>query len=179
MPYVGGSLTVLFGKEAQGDTRVALRRMAERGADRWQAVTTENTPIGGRALEGDGGGNLRSSWYTLPVQRVRHPLGPGYRSGVASDVDYAPDVEYGTGLWGPQHRKYLIRPKRPGGMLRWRDPHTGRYVYARSVMHPGSPGQHMLEIGGRAMEAEADASLFDGITGEWSRVIERRADRQR
>jgi hypothetical protein len=64
---------------------------------------------------------------------------------VATDVDYAPYVNYGTGLYGPEHRKYLIEPKPPNEWLAWRDPKTGRWFRARRVWHPGSEGHHMIE----------------------------------
>lgn len=176
MPYVGGSLVSLFGKEPKAATRLAARRMAERGGDRMVEITVINTPIGGRDIDGTGGGNLRSSWYQLPTKRIRHVLGPAYQSGVASNVEYAPYVEHGTGLWGPRGSKYPIRPKNPGGMLRWRSP-TGGYVYARVVMHPGSPGQHMVAIAGEVTEAEVDSGgLFDSILNEWARTVEASAD---
>lgn len=172
MPYVGGSLTSLFDGKQQARTKLAMRHMAERATDRWQAVTTQNTPIGGRALEGDGGGNLRSSWYTTPAQRVAHPAGPAYQATVASDVEYAPHVEHGTGLWGPKAAKYKIEPKTPGGMLRWRN-NMGGFTYAKSVMHPGSPGQHMLQIGATVVQTEANDY---GVGAEWAEAIERGAD---
>jgi hypothetical protein len=173
--YHGGSLVSLFDEKAQAATRLAARRMAERGTDRMHSVTVENTPIGGRALEGDGGGNLRSSWYTLPVQRVVHESGdPAYEGVVASNVDYAPHVEYGTGLWGPKKAKYEIKPKTPGGWLAWRGPNG--MVYAKSVMHPGSPGQHMLQTGGFVAEYEADTFLFNDILNDWARAVEAGAD---
>jgi hypothetical protein len=118
--YVGGSLVSLFDEDAQAETALAARRMAQRGAERWQEITTENTPIGGQAGEGAGGGNLRSSWYVIPAQRVVDPRGPAYEAQVASDVDYAPHVEYGTGLWGPSHSKYpiVVAVARPGWQVR-------------------------------------------------------------
>lgn len=176
MGYEGGSLTSLFGEGPQAATDVAVMRMAEKGGDRMTELTVENTPIGGREGEGHGGGNLRSSWYTLPLERVHIGSWPGWRSGTASDVDYAPHVEYGTGLWGPQGRKYEIRPKNPGGVLRWIDPKTGHEVFARRVWHPGSPGQHMLGIAATVVEGEADSGLFDGILNDWARTVEASAD---
>lgn len=171
-PYVGGSLVSLFDEKPQAATRLAARRMAEKGTDRMLDVTVTNTPIDK--------GNLRSSWYALPVQRVQHLLAPthgAYQGTVASDVNYAPHVEYGTGLFGPSGAKYPIRPKKPGGMLRWTDRSTGDTVYAKAVMHPGSPGQHMLQIGGFVAEGEADdGTLFTGILGDWKRTVETSAD---
>lgn len=169
MPYVGGSLVSLFGREPQAATRLAARRMADKGVDRWQSVTTENTPIDT--------GNLRTSWYTLPAQKVLSAVGDAYVAKIESQVSYAPHVEYGTGLWGPSHSKYKISPKSPGGMLRWIDPKSGDMVYARSVMHPGSPGQHMVQIGAEVARAEAfEGPLFEGILADWARAVEASAD---
>jgi hypothetical protein len=137
-------------------------------------LTIENTPIDR--------GNLRTSWYQRRLRRVRGSgarTGPrggmlsGWESGVATDSEYGPDVEHGTGLYGPEHRPYLIVPKRPGGWLHWRDPRTGRDIFARRVMHPGSPGQHMVQIAAGAVEIEMiDGQLFDGILREWVRAQE-------
>lgn len=172
MGYEGDKLPDFFGKRARSATDRAVFRMAERAGDRMVSLTVENTPIGGRALEGQGGGNLRTSWYQLDVKPTTRGVTTGYETGVASDVDYAPHVEYGTGLWGPFGRKYLIEPKSPGGVLHWRSPTTGEDVFARRVWHPGSPGQHMVGIAAAVVEAEMEAGLFDDIVHEWARAVE-------
>lgn len=170
--YVGGSLRSFFDKEPQNATKLACRRMAEKAGDRMVTLTVENTPIDS--------GNLRTSWYQIPTQKVKSLLAPqdgAYRSGVATDVKYAPDVEFGTGLWGPSHAKYPITPKKAGGWLRWLDPASGHEVFARRVMHPGSPGQHMVAIAANVTEHEADSgALFSGALGEWKRTVEASAD---
>lgn len=167
MPYVGGSLTSLFDGSAQDKTNLAMRAMAERGGDRMVDITITNTPIDS--------GNLRTSWYQMPVSKTHFGIWPAWKSGVATDVDYAPHVEYGTGLWGPRHAPYPITAK-DGGFLRWIDPKTGKEVFARRVMHPGSPGQHMVAIAADVVEAEANSSLFNGVLNEWQRSIEAGAD---
>src|SRR5262245_34093277 len=129
-----GGLTPFFTEE----TRAVSRSIAERGGNEMQEWTIKNTPIDS--------GNLRTSWYVLPVKRIRHLLGPAYQSGTETRVEYAPYVEHGTGLWGPSKSKYWIRPKNPDGYLRWRDRETGQWVYAKAVRHPGSPPQHMVAI---------------------------------
>ena len=162
MPYVGGTLAPLFAVEP---VEVTMVRLADRGGERMVELTKENTPVDTR--------QLRNSWYQRRLRRVRRGRLTGWESGVATDEDYAPHVEHGTGLWGPEHRRYLILPKRPGGSLRWRDPRTGRVIFARAVMHPGSPGQHMVQIAAGALEIEAsDGLLFDPILREWVRAQE-------
>ena len=92
-------------------------------------------------------------------------------------MDYAPHVEYGTGLWGPSGAKYPIYPKDPGGLLHWIDRDSGQHVFAKMVMHPGSPGQHMIAIAGSMAEAEFDGgAIGDGVLGEWARTVEASAD---
>jgi hypothetical protein len=134
--YVGPTLADLF------DPRPAERaaeRMAEKGGDKLHDLVVGLTPIKT--------GNLATSWYRKPTLVTKSVRGTRYRSTVATDVDYAPYVNYGTGLWGPEHRKYLIEPHPPNQMLSWIDPLTGRRVFARRVWHPGSPGHHMVEEG--------------------------------
>lgn len=161
MPYVGGSLTSLFGKAAQEATRRVPGRIVHRGADRMHDVAAMNTPV--RT------GNLRTAWYQLPVV----PLGSGATGGIANDVEYAPYVEYGTGTYGPKHRPYTITPKQPGGVLAWRDPKTGHWVYATKVEHPGSPGNHMLAIAGHIVEGELiSGALAQPVLEEWQRIVE-------
>lgn len=167
MPYVGGQLAPLFDSTP---AKATLALMAHKGGDRMVELTVENTPI---ALGlGSGGGNLRTSWYQRRVRRVRRGPLSGWESGVATDVDYAPHVEFGTGLWGPEHRKYLIVPKKPGGWLAWRGP-GGEMIFARRVMHPGSPGQHMVATAAAAVEIEMmDGTLFNDLLHEWVRAQE-------
>lgn len=49
-------------------------------------------------------GRLRGS---IRVEFYSNGLG----AGVSTDVKYAPAVEFGSGLYGPEKRKYPIRPK--------------------------------------------------------------------
>jgi hypothetical protein len=111
------------------------------------ALVRQNTPIET--------GELRASWETKIV--VVHVGARGelvYESGTETEVEYVLYVEHGTGLWGPKHARYVIRPRRPDGWLRWIDPDTGQPVFARRVLHPGSPGNHMLAIGVALTEHE-------------------------
>lgn len=137
--YIGPDLAALF---ASGPTDAALPRMCDVGGDALHRYVVDNTPIKT--------GNLRTSWYRVPAKpsfgsKVR------WRTTVRTNVDYAKYVNYGTGLWGPEHRKYLIAPKAPGGTLSWVDPLRGR-VFAKHVWHPGSPGQYMVESGAAKLE---------------------------
>ena len=168
MPYVGGSLTSLFDEDQRDRTRLAMRRMVERGSERMQQVARMNTPVDT--------GELRASWYELPVTRAASAAGTGYEGGIASDVEYAPHIEYGTGLWGPQHRKYPILPKN-GEYLAWRDPASGEWIRAKRVMHPGSPGNHMVAIACSVVETEIDGGLLDGVLRDWATSVERAAGR--
>lgn len=144
MPYVGGKLSPLF--DATPAHR-AIKRMADRGGDELHDLVTRNTPIDS--------GNLRTSWYREPLRRtVGTALAfglEGWKAIVRTDVDYAPYVEWGTGLYGPEHRKYLILPTKPGGTLRWES--GGQVHFAKRVWHPGSPGQHMMSSAAARCEA--------------------------
>lgn len=166
-----------FDAPQQAATGRAAMAMAHRGGDRMHELTVINTPIGGRDQRGGGGGNLRSSWYQIPVHRIRTPKGRGFQSGVATQTEYAPHVESGTGLYGPKGAKYEIRPRTPGGYLRWVDPRTGREVFAKRVMHPGSPGAHMVATAAALVEAEFERGLVGGILDGWVRDIEAGVDR--
>lgn len=168
MGYVGGSLVSLFNDEPQKATDLAARRMSAKGADRMHELAAMNTPVES--------GVLRTSWYQLPVNKVHYGTWPAWRSGIANDVDYAPYVEYGTGIYGPEHRPYVIVPKR-APFLAWRDPATGKWIRARKVIHPGSPGNHMLAIAAHVTEAETDSGeLMQGPLDEWARAVEASAD---
>jgi hypothetical protein len=117
--------------------KAALRRMADTGGDALHEHIVMYTPIKT--------GNLATSWYREPTERELHGTAMAHVSRVATDVDYAPYVNYPTGLFGPKHTKYLIEPHPPNKFLHWKDPLTGEDRYARQVWHPGSPGNYMVE----------------------------------
>ena len=121
--------------------------MADSGGDALHDRIVENTPIKT--------GNLRSSWFRLPTENI----GSRYEARVNTEVDYAPEVNYGTGLWGPEHRKFLIEPTPPKKALTWIDPVGGNRVFAARVWSPGSPGAHMIESGAAKVEAELNEIL--------------------
>lgn len=152
-PWFDSTPTVAFGLAAAGA-----------GAKRLTALVKKNTPVDE--------GILIASIEETPTVILKDALGRTvYQSGTHTDLDRAPHTEYGTGLWGPHHAKYEIRPKKPGGFLHWVND-AGQDVFAKRVMHPGSPGAHMFAIGVAVAEAE-----FDRIVGphlrRWAREVER------
>lgn len=80
---------------------------------------------------------------TIRTERLGH--GRRVLYGNESDAWYAPIVEWGT----PRH---IIRPRK-GRFLRWVDPGTGQFVFARQVDHPGTPAYRVMS--GAALEAAA------------------------
>jgi hypothetical protein len=133
--YSGGSLVPWFDDEF---TTLTARAMAEKGGKELKRLIETKTPIDT--------GHLKDSWEQKAVSRSADYLGFAvYRSSVETNVDYAPYVEHGTGLWGPHHAKYPIRPKNPDGYLHWIGD-QGEDVFAKLVMHPGSPGAHMVAL---------------------------------
>lgn len=163
MPYVGGSLTTLFDAAAQALTAAAAKKMAEEGGDHVMSVTRMNTPVRS--------GELRASWKRSPVAPEPTVDGAGWHTAVSTDVSYAPFVEHGTGLFGPKHAPYIIKPKNPGGTLRFVV--DGRIMFAKEVLHPGSPGNHMLEIGMLVTQAAMEGGeLFHATLEEWARGVE-------
>jgi hypothetical protein len=89
-------------------------------------------------------GQLKESWHRGPVRVALSETGHVvWEISVSTEKDYAPYVEHGTGIYGPKHAKYPIRPKKPGGWLHWIGK-DGEDVFAKLVMHQGSPGQHMV-----------------------------------
>lgn len=168
MPYEGGSLVSLFNEEPQAETVLAARRMAAVGAARMREVARLNTPVNT--------GRLRESWETLPVTKTHVGPWAAYQSGIATHVKYAPYVEYGTGIYGPRHRPYVIVP-RHAPFLAWRDPATGQWVRTKKVVHPGSPGNHMVAIAAHVVEAETDSGeIMEAVLDGWAREVEASAD---
>lgn len=177
MAYVGGRLSSFF-RDHGRLTALAARDITTAGGDVIHDKVVENTPIGGTSFpyEEGGGGNLRASWRRNPTRKKRWGvLGDEYHSEVYTTVEYAPFIEHGWGLWGPHHAKYLIRPKKPDGVLRWRDRETGEWVYAKYVYHPGSPGHHMMALAAAYAEATIDEIARPHLE-QWARMIEKQAD---
>lgn len=163
MPYVGGSLTSFFDEAAQALTSLCAKKMCGEGADHVLMLTRMNTPVET--------GELRASWRRSPVEPDATFDGPSWRATVGTDVSYAPYVEHGTGLFGPKHAPYVIEPRNPGGVLRFVV--GGKVVFARHVLHPGSPGNHMLEIGMLVTQGAIEGGeLFHGTLEEWVRGVE-------
>lgn len=154
----------------------ALRIMADDGGQEMTDRVVENTPVET--------GELRTSIQQKAVVRVESASGAAWESGAFTEVVYAAYVEEGTGLWGPRHAKYRIEPKDPNGVLAFYvrvrtpegrvqfdgnyNPVEGNLVFAKYVMHPGSPGQHMFAIGASFIEAEFDHITRRGLE-EWVR----------
>lgn len=156
--YTGARLADWFGDEA---LKKALHRMADEGGKMQTSLTKAQTPIDT--------GHLAESIKKLPVMEYTEGTRTVYESGCATEVEYAPYVEHGTGVWGPKHAPYVIRPKNPGGWLRFVD--KGKVVFAKQVLHPGSPGAHMFDRG--ASDTEAMFGLIVELPAEaWAREQE-------
>lgn len=143
MGYEGGRLAPWM---HDGPTKYVARRMAEKGSRELHRKVIARTP--------KDTGNLAASWRRKPVVVGVTVTGEqALETGVETFVDYAPYVEHGTGLWGPKHAKYPIRPKVPGGTLHFFTK-EGAEVFSKLVMHPGSPGAHMVAIAVAELEVE-------------------------
>ena len=134
MGYHGAKLANVFKDEP---AKVATHQIAEDVSDFMLAAVVALTP--------EDTGHLKGSWKKKPLTPTIDWLrrGVAWETGVETSVEYAPYVEYGTGLYGPRRMKYEIRPKKPGGWLHWTDK-AGEDHFARVVWHPGSKGQHMV-----------------------------------
>jgi hypothetical protein len=162
--YEGARLAPWFDEHAREITIETAHKMAERGGDHLTTRVGELTP--------QDTGKLKTSWHRKPVLIVASMEGQiVFESGTETDVDYAPYVEHGTGLWGPKHAKYEIRPKKPGGVLHFLGP-EGEDVFTKLVMHPGSPGKHMIAIAVAEIE-HAIPLLMRAELEEWARRVER------
>lgn len=160
--YLGGKLSPWFGTDP---VTITLRNMARLGVRRGKELTVDKTPVET--------GDLKASWQESDIHRVAGLLfvGDGYGAEWYTEVNYAAYVEHGTGLWGPEHREYLILPKHPGGTLHWVGP-DGVDVYAKSVLHPGSPGAHMVADAAAVLEVTLEPTLRPALK-DWARETER------
>lgn len=112
--------------------RAALNRSI-RGASRRELDTTSRQVVNrAKILAPVDTGRLRAS-IRVESRRLL-TLRSVYTIG--SDVSYAPFVHDGT-------RPHRIRPKSPGGVLRFRM--GGRVVYAKVVNHPGTRARPFLD----------------------------------
>jgi hypothetical protein len=171
--------------ELEKKTLKAGRRLAYDGRDAFKANVAKNTPVKTR--------HLRESYKTTPVQYVLAHHGIEsvwcWEAEVFTEVEYAPFVERGTGLWGPKHKKYEIRPKDPNGALAFsgyaKHPDgsvvldvnhgvvMGKPVVVKYVMHPGSPGAAMFRIGASLTEHEIDRWAAR-VMGQWRAEVQGR-----
>lgn len=166
--YHGESVVDLI-DHVKGVTRRTGHRLADAMVDHGMSAIERNTPVETRLL--------RESWRrtdidygqvaTLGYTSIRWSAF-AWSGEVYTEVEYAPHVEMGTGLWGPKRKKYKIQPKKPGGVLAFtpyaRLPgggvvldvvgNVGKHgpIYVQFVMHPGSPGAHMIKIGSTLTE---------------------------
>ena len=162
MPYEGAKLHRLFPRHI---VELTGRRMVATGSRALKERIREFTPIET--------GELAASYYIGLIRKGRG----GWWTTVATDVEHGPYVEYGTGLFGPKRRKYPILPRKPGGVLHWVNEH-GEHVFARKVMHPGSPGNHMFAIGAMVTERTLGVILEPEVR-QWARLTEQHIRRHR
>jgi hypothetical protein len=91
-------------------------------------------------------GRLRAS---IRIEQRRN-LALRSRYTIGSDVYYAPFVNDGT-------RPHIIKPRRPGGSLRFVV--GGRVVYAKVVHHPGTRARPFLDRALREVAASRSYRL--------------------
>jgi hypothetical protein len=162
MAYVGGKLKPWFDN---APNERAMRNFVRISIREGREIAEKKTPVDT--------GDLASAWKVGEhVSRRITLVGVGWEGTWYNDVEYAVYVEHGTGLFGPEHRKYLIVPKTPGGTLHWVDKLTGEDVFAKFVMHPGSEGAHMLAKSAAVVEATF-TRLARPALKNWVREVER------
>jgi hypothetical protein len=98
-------------------------------------------------------GNLAGSYYITGPRMTAHTM----QWKVKTDVEYAPWVEWDTGIHGPG-RKYKISARRVSH-LRFFWEKKGVMVVTKYVWHPGSKGAHMFAKGADAVERELPARM--------------------
>lgn len=86
-------------------------------------------------------------------------------AAVGTNVEYGPHVEYGTGIHGPRGTEIVIRPRRPGGVLRFQI--GDRIIFAREVRSPGMRPKPFLEPAFDDKQREASEALTVAV---WKQV---------
>lgn len=162
MAYIGGSLKKMTASVGRATTK-AGRMMAEDCGDAYKSNIKKNTPVETT--------KLRESYRKTPVKYNK----VSWSGKVFTTVKYAAPMEYGSGLWGPKHKKFKITPKKVGGVLAFNPyvrvnsngkpeivlgqdggPVKGGKVFTTFVLHPGSPGHAMFRLGAAITEFEMD-----------------------
>lgn len=160
MPYVGDSLTSLAAEPVRDVASEATRKMAERARDFARGLAVKRTPVKT--------GKLAAGWEDEQAAAAEG----GWRTGLKNSVSYAAVQESGSGLYGPRHAKYLILPRKPGGVLHWVGP-DGLHHFAKHVWHPGVKPHWMLA---RAMDVTAagleGGALVGDVLEKWARESE-------
>lgn len=145
MGYTGARLAPMF---SPVPARITAAALAKAGAELLLKETVQNTPVDDSPFPSRVPGTARARWREKPiVGPVREEGEDVYRTGVETEDDVAVYLEYGTGLYGPEHRAYVIRPKDPDGYLRFYSRKNGQWVFAKSVLHPGIHPQRPLATG--------------------------------
>lgn len=173
MSYSGGRLSPMFSREP---IRRACEKMAKHGAESMTRWTRINTPIGHQQFPSPGymPGTLRASIHEKVMVVYPSARGMVYESGAETNVEWAPYVESGTGIYHipNAHQPWIIRPKNPDGWLRWIDQATGNPVFAKEVVQKGIHPQGMFAIGAHMSEHEFETIIAPEALAAWSREHE-------
>jgi hypothetical protein len=146
MPFVThGTLENFINERAVSE---ACHEIADTAGDTMEELTKRNTPVGGAEFRDHAArapGTARESIYRTPVETAFTFGGEGKRVRVRTEDPVFPYIEWDT-------RPHEIRPRRPGGSLRWRS-RSGVH-FAKVVHHPGTKGAHSFTLAAAKTEAE-------------------------
>ena len=156
MGYTGAKLKPLFSPRP---AKRAARKMAVRGAEEFKRNVVQNTPIDDSPFPSREPGTARKSWRVKPIEVLTMLSADTYVTGVETEDPVARYLEEGTGLYGPKHKAYIIRPKDPDGYLRFYSRKTGQWVFAKQVLHPGIHAQRPLATGAAITEHQLAKTL--------------------
>ncbi len=101
--------------------------------------------------------NRRTGQTGASVRASVRPTTRGAHGEVYSDSPVMRYLEEGTGLYGPEARKYPIEPTTAKAL---RFEYQGRVQFAKRVMHPGIRAQHPMERGSELAAPEI-GRLYD------------------